>query len=210
MTWDKDQQWEKLWWGDCANTFGEESKQISYAYRMGLENVPVDGHWPVYNIEGRSVLDIGGGPASLLLKTVNPGRRVVIDPCPYPEWILSRYEQCGIEYYNYTGEEYLRFSAYKGQPTSPLREVHFDECWIYNVLQHVQEPEKIIANARKSADIIRLFEWIDMPASIGHPHTLTKPSLDDWLGVMDSASGVEVMQGENDCYGKAYFGCFAT
>jgi len=207
MTWEQDQQWEQFWWNNCANTFGEESKQISYAYRMGLENIPVDGHWPVYNIEGRSVLDIGGGPASLLLKTINGGKMVVIDPCGYPEWVEKRYRHVGIEYYKYTGEEYPKFSAWQGEPSHPLREVHFDECWIYNVLQHVQEPEKIIANARASADAIRIFEWIDMPTSIGHPHSLSKEELDEWLSV---DGYTEVMTGENDCHGKAYFGCFAT
>ncbi len=37
MPWDDDQQWESEWWGDCVNTFAEETKQLTYAKKMGLE-----------------------------------------------------------------------------------------------------------------------------------------------------------------------------
>lgn len=173
---------------------------------MGLENVPRDGHWPVYDLGGKSVLDIGGGPASLLLKTINPGRRVVIDPCEYPGWVGARYDEVGIEYFRYTGEDYR-------DPPSQFAEAKFDECWIYNVLQHVKSPKKIIENARKSANTIRLFEWIDMPTSIGHPHSLTFADLREWLGHFKYKGdnwGIVNMTGENDCYGKAFYGTFKT
>src|SRR5258708_2166182 len=42
------QDFEKLWWSDCTNTFGEEAKQLTYAHRMGLVNEPREGKWPVY------------------------------------------------------------------------------------------------------------------------------------------------------------------
>jgi len=61
------QDFEADWWGSCANTYGEESKQIVYARLMNLSPQNLDGHWPVYDIDGGSVLDIGGGPSSMLL-----------------------------------------------------------------------------------------------------------------------------------------------
>lgn len=150
MTWDDDQRSEAAWWGDCSNTFGEETKQLTYARKLGLDPLNIDGHWPTYDLTGRSVLDIGGGPVSLLLKTINRAKATVVDPCRYPDWIRDRYTTAGIAYLQQPGEQ-----------ATPLG---FDEAWIYNVLQHVQDPGQIIRNAKASAPVVRLFEWIGIPA----------------------------------------------
>ena len=87
-------EWEKQWWGTCQNTYGEEEKQVVCATKMGLRFFH-DGKGP-YNIDmhGSSVLDIGGGPCSLLLKCVNVKGKVA-DPLllGFPHWILERYEE---------------------------------------------------------------------------------------------------------------------
>ena len=74
-------QFERDWWGNCVNTFAEEVKQLTYANRMGLVNVGVDGgYWPVYDLQGKSIVDIGGGPVSMLLKAVGHQGSAVVDP----------------------------------------------------------------------------------------------------------------------------------
>lgn len=201
------QEFERKWWGNCTNTFGEEAKQITYAHRMGLVNEKfggwIDGDhvegdaWPSYDMHGKSVLDIGGGPVSVLLKTRNAGRRVVVDPCLYPEWVSARYEAAGIEYVVEYGEHIDQLVA--------LHRTTFDEVWIYNVLQHTMDPEKIIQNARAIGKVVRIFEWIDTPPTLGHPHTLTKENLDRWLGGFGQT---EWLDGENTCHGLAYYGAF--
>lgn len=190
MAWDDDQEFERGWWGDCFLTYGEESKQLTYAHRMGLRIVPWGGQWPVYDLGGRSVLDIGGGPVSMLLKCVNGGRRMVVDPCEYPGWVQVRYLSAGIEYVKGEGE----------RPWS--QDAAFDEVWIYNVLQHTRDPELILKNALAAAPVLRIFEWIDMPAHEGHPHELKADVLDGWLGFRGT---VERMH-ENGCVGTAYYG----
>lgn len=185
------QAFEAGWWGDCANTFGEECKQLTYAYRMGLVNVPSGGHWPVYDMAGKGVLDVGGGPASMLLKTTNLGRGVVVDPCPYPGWVRARYAAHGVEWMQLRGEDW--------------RGGGFDEVWVYNVLQHVEDPELVIRNARAAGRILRVFEWIEMPATIGHPHVLRAADLDAWVGATGRVEEVD----ENGAVGLAWFGTFA-
>ena len=193
--WDEDQQWESDWWGDCSNTFAEESKQISYAHRMGLINQPINnGRWPEYDLVGKSVLDIGGGPTSMLLKTRNGGHREVLDPCKYPNWVHLRYRTAGIQYTVLAGED-IEDVAEK-----------FDEVWIYNVLQHTQDPAKIIANARKVSHLIRIFEWVDIPPHTGHPHELKAANLQEWLG----GFGTVEQMAENGCNGRAFYGQFIT
>jgi len=187
-------QFERDWWGNCVNTFAEEVKQLTYANRMGLINAGVDGgYWPVYDLQGKSIVDIGGGPVSMLLKAVGHHGSVVIDPCDYPEWITDRYLDAGI-----------LFSKQRGEDIT-IKNYLCDEVWIYNVLQHTDSPETIIDNARRMASTVRLFEWIDIPAYLGHPQELKAQLLDEWLG----GHGTVEEMNENGCVGRAYYGVFS-
>src|SRR6266498_3446295 len=186
--WSDDQEFEREWWSDCSNTFTEETKQLTYGYKMGLTCYSSRGKWPCYNLEGKSILDIGGGPVSMLLKCENRGPSCVVDPCIYPAWVGLRYQEVGIKYIREKGED---FSS--GE---------WDEAWIYNVLQHTENPELIIQNARKVAPVIRIFEWVDMPAHLGHPQELKEEELNEWLG----GEGTTEVLNENSCNGRAYFG----
>ena len=71
---------------------------------MGLRPNWSCAHPPEFDLMDRSVVDIGGGPASLLLKCMNKGRAVVADPSVFPDWVTARYEACGIEYWRMEGE----------------------------------------------------------------------------------------------------------
>jgi hypothetical protein len=186
------QEWENEWWGTCTNTFGEEAKQITYAHRMGLVNNPQDGKWPVYDLNGYSVLDLGGGPTSMLLKTVG-GWGAVVDPCPYPDWVAARYAAAGVFYHVETAESFV----------NPY-DAKLSECWIYNVLQHVEDPEKVIATAKKCAHLLRMFEWVETETNIGHPHSLHADELNRWV---DGTGTVEPVN-ENGAVGLAYYGTF--
>ena len=191
--WNKAQTWERDWWGTCQNTYGEEEKQLLYAKRMGLEFFH-DRKSP-YNIKGMTgvkVVDLGGGPASLLLKC--PGViGVVVDPLSVPDWVKGRYNAAGINLYQQPAEQ-----ALKGM---------YDEAWIYNCLQHTQDPEKIIRNAQKAAKLIRIFEWLETSVNDGHPYTFTEGGLNDLL---TGEGKVELLQGEANFYGKCYYGIFPT
>jgi len=91
------QKFEADYWGNCINTSSEEDKQRQYAELMGLRLVRCGAGWG-YDLHGRSVIDLGGGPVSLLLKCANlkKGRTVVVDPGNWPDWVRSRYECAGI------------------------------------------------------------------------------------------------------------------
>ena len=193
VEWTDAQEWESNWWDKCQNTYGEEEKQVVYAHRMGLRMVH-DGRSP-YNIDmqERSVVDIGGGPVSLLLKCFNLGLAVVVDPLVVPEWVYQRYNSAGITLIN---EQAEAMSVDEGK---------FDEAWIYNCLQHTEDPHTVVRNALNVASYVRVFEWLDTRVNEGHPHTFTKEILDDWL--MGDGK-VEVLQGEANCYGKCYYGIF--
>lgn len=186
----KAQQWESNWWSTCQNTFGEELKQLTYARRMGLEFYH-NGKSPYnINMNGQSVLDIGGGPVSLLLKCTHLKRGKVIDPLSVPDWVIARYKLSQIEF--------------EQMPAEQMYETEWDECWIYNCLQHVENPIQIIQNVCKVANLIRIFEWVDTPTNIGHPHSLSKEKLDTWLNGCGKVDQIN----ENTAVGKAYYGVF--
>lgn len=189
------QDFEARWWGGCVNTYGEETKQLVYARHMGLRFRDRGGPGPECDMIGRSVVDIGGGPCSLLLKTFGLKRGLVIDPCPYPDWVADRYEAARIEYHRSGGE-----TPFVRGPGSN----RFNEAWIYNVLQHVEDPERVISNARHGARLIRIFEWVNVPAHLGHPHELTREKLDEWLG----GKGTTATINSGGAVGVAYYGTF--
>lgn len=192
MTTDEHQKFEASFWGNCVNTFCEEQKQYVYAKHMGLELVRTEDKAYGFDLAGKSILDIGGGPISLLLRCINLGDCCVVDPCPYPEWTKMRYQCMGVQYLPIPGEIVENF---------PRK----DEVWIYNVLQHTEDPEKIIRNAKAIAPVLRIFEWVEVPAHLGHPHELTRESLESWIG---QSGNISYFDGDSYCYGKAFHGCF--
>jgi hypothetical protein len=192
-SWTEAQEFEQQFWGNCLNTISEELKQQVYARHMGLELTQVSAIGMGYDLKGKRVLDIGGGPVSLLLKCVNSAG-VVIDPCQFPDWVALRYAVANVAFYRRAGE---------GLDDFPHNS--FDEVWIYNVLQHTEDPAKIIANAKRLAPRLRIFEWIDLPAYPGHPQELTKAKLEEWIGMPGEVSE---QQGEGGCWGRAFHGDF--
>jgi len=193
MTWKKAQAWEENWWGNCVNTFNEEKKQLIYAQRMGLKTSPNPKTPYRFDLKGKSILDIGSGPCSLLLKCENFKQSYAIDPLmnKYPEWVRERYNSIG-----------LVCNDEKGEDVDDYPKV--DEVWIYNVLEHVDSPKKVIENAKKVGKIIRLFEWINTKKNPGHPHSLKEKKLDKWLG----GTGKTEDMSSNGLFGTAYYGIF--
>lgn len=193
MTWADETQWERSWWGTCVNSYMEEEKQLIYARKMGL-NMYHDGKTPYnFSVKGR-ILDIGGGPISILLKCPY-AKGTVIDPCDYPAWIAERYKCAGMDYIHGKGEDLPILSSI--QPG-------FDEVWIYNVLQHVENPKTICDNALEYGRIVRIFEWVDNGVSPGHPQNLHEAELNQWL---KGIGKVEVLN-TSICKGKCYCGIF--
>ena len=104
MNWNNAQKWESDWWGNCTNTLTEDLKQMTYTRLMGLEFTNRDGHL-VIDLKGKSVVDIGGGPTSILLKCINFSYATVVDPCDYPKWTEDRYNYAHIDLLKLPGEQ---------------------------------------------------------------------------------------------------------
>lgn len=202
-TWAEAQAEEAGFWGDCANTLGEELKQLTYAKYLGLEFFH-DGNSP-YNLDfkGQPALDVGGGPVSLLLRAKRqPAELAVADPCGYPMWTLMRYQEAGITYLRKRGED-----------LGDLQPNYYGTVLMYNVLQHTEDPEKIFSNiyrALKPGGSFHFFDWIDTPTNTAHPVTL---KLEDMARMLKGAGfDAEPLKradiNENYAIGKASYGVF--
>lgn len=189
--WQESQEWEKEWWAGCFNTFFEEEKQFAYAKRMGIPIVYDGKSGFEFDMKGY-ILDIGGGPTSMLLKAPK-AKGVVIDPCEFPTWVYSRYTAAGIVWRKMKGED-IDKTTLNG----------FDACLIYNCLQHVEDPAKIAANALQVAKVVRVFEWLETGVVKGHPQNLTKDKMDEWFCGAGKAETIN----EGQAHGLCYHGIF--
>lgn len=188
-------EFERSYWGNCCNTFDEESKQYDYAQLMGLVR-----EGDSFNLHGKSVLDIGGGPCSLLLKCkrLGPFCRVV-DPCQYPKWTYARYYEHGI-------------ASQIGRAEDLASDVKYDEVWLYNVLQHTEDPAEILRRAWRVVRPLgrfRFFEWVNIPPHEGHPHMITPELFSPLIPNGWPASGASLHGGTLHgprCYGQFFAG----
>jgi len=173
--WEDAQKWERTWWHTYPEHHGMEIKKGQIV--AGLMSIrPAD-------IRDKSVLDIGCGPFSLL-QSIQAKRAVCLDPLDYGS-LDEPYRILAEQGWNIT-----RICMRGEDITLPgPREIlgTFDEAWIYNCLQHVIDPQLILANAMQVAKRVRIFEWTDMPPYEGHLHTI-KPNmilhnfkLRDWI-----------------------------
>jgi len=180
---------EADFWNGALNTYNEETKQLLYLREMGF---PALRDWRTphnFDAKQQSIIDFGGGPTSVLLKFVNLKRGLVIDPMKQPAWVASRYAAAGILYAEMPAEHANIIGAQD-----------VDIALIYNCLQHCEDPEKVIANARANAKHLAVFEWINVPPHDGHPHMLTAEKLEAWCG----RKGVVKRFADNECFGEAW------
>jgi 2-polyprenyl-3-methyl-5-hydroxy-6-metoxy-1,4-benzoquinol methylase len=191
QTWEEAQKWEKEWHSDCVNSYNEETKQYIYAKYMGLDVYKDNYYGQIgWDFKDKSIIDIGCGPYSLLMKS-KARKKVGVDPCDYPKWVEMRYQAVNVELLKIPAEELN------------TNEV-FDEALIYNCLQHTINPRKIIENVLACSKLIRIFEWVEQGISDGHIHDLHVHELDEWLG----GSGKIEFINSGPCVGLAYWGIF--
>jgi len=169
--WSKSQEFEKKWWLTCTNRHSFEILKSDFVSRIMM----VDRGLP-----NKSVIDIGCGPFSLLLRIpVKEG--TAVDPIFYDK-LEDAYKAKGI-----------KRLVMRGEDLDILTE-RYDEVWIYNCLQHVVNPSRILKNAMILAPIVRIFEWINIPPYEGHLHMLTQdllsqPFIQDKWTIIQKSTG---------------------
>lgn len=154
--------------------------QEQYIDAMGIRNDYFHAPDNSLNMSGLNVLDIGGGPSSILLRTnhlrgnqhegLNAG--VVIDPLLISEHQRLRYDYYGIKFIQDQAENIDQYYSENG---------YFDECFIYNCLQHVLDPVKILDKATLVSKRIRIAEPLNIPTDHMHLHMFNKQYFDNYF-----------------------------
>jgi ubiquinone/menaquinone biosynthesis C-methylase UbiE len=180
--------------------------QEQYMDAMGIHDDYFHAPDNSLNMSGLNVLDVGGGPSSILLRTnklrgnqhdgVNHG--VVIDPLIITEHQKLRYDYYGIEFIQDQSENIDQYYSERG---------YFDECFIYNCLQHVVDPIEILDKVTSISKRIRIAEPLNIPTDSMHLHMFTKEYFDNYF----SESKFEVHQVNVERIGSChhYVGLFS-
>lgn len=131
-------------------------------------------------IAGKRILDIGCGPESLLISVAGYAEGcVALDPLTFTEQDEARYAAAGIERAIIPAEQFDACGKL------------FDEVWIYNCLQHVQDPAKVCEVAQSATKgAVRIFEYINVPTDELHLHTLQEHVLDEYFRGMNCYSKI--------------------
>jgi hypothetical protein len=118
-----------------------------------------------HDLKGKRIIEIGCAHIPALLFCSNY-EGVIIEPMP-SDILLELTETMPVELIREPAE-YVDLSGY-------------NEVWLFNVLQHVIDPELLINNMKKSANIIRYFEPVNMETCVHHPHGFTMDDFKKWF-----------------------------
>lgn len=153
--WLQAQQAERQFHNEDFET-GKEHYGISYAQYFKWLNIDPD-------LQGKNIVEIGPAdfPALGYCRNLGDGC-LIIEPMP---------------------SEYLKRFGLKIS-TSMAEDAYYkaDEVWLFNVLQHVVDPYKIVERAKVQADVVRFFEPINYGINECHPWNLIIEMFKDWFG----------------------------
>ena len=141
------------------------------------------------DLAGKKIMEIGPGRISGLLFCSNYNTSYVVEPTEY-DGIDHLYVNKKIEIIKERLEDAV------------LPDV--DEVWIFNLMQHVQDPDLLVKKCKEKSKIIRFFEPIDLPTNTEHPFTFSKNDFVEYFGdcVKDfEPSGIPGFHGARCVYG---------
>lgn len=163
--WQEAQRFEQLYWAAEARNPEKLARDLAdgHHFTKGVLDIRRE------TITNAAVLDIAGGPYPLgigLPLTIY----AVLDPAEYPDDRgVDRIRQCAEDY----------------------TDAHYTEVWGYNVLQHVRDPARVMATARRCGlRRVRWFDVVDTPIYPVHPHSISA----DWLRAELSRDGFRIVR----------------
>jgi len=135
------------------------------------------------DLDGKTILEIGPARIPALLYCNNYGPSFIVEPTKYED------------------AEHL----YENKPITFIRELYeecdspvVDEIWLFNVLQHIQNPDYFIEKCKKNAKVIKFFEPINTPIEVHHPHSFTLEDYELYFG-----DSVKLYKGSSEKYHTA-------
>lgn len=126
------------------------------------------------DLGGLNVIEVGPADFPALNECSGDGTRIIVEPMP-SEHLERICKEKGIQLVT-TPFEKLNLQVGEPRPSG------ITEVWLFNVMQHVIDPDKFIEQAKSIADRIRFFEPIDQPITEYHPHTYSLADYQKYFG----------------------------
>lgn len=136
--------------------FKDGKEHYRKSYEQYFKYVGIDP-----DLKGKRIVEIGCADFPALAYCTNLGDCMVIEPMP-----SEHLKRAGIKICTDLAED---------------AEYEADEVWLFNVLQHVISPNKIVERAKKQAKIVRYFEPIEYGTDQCHLHNLTFGDFQTWF-----------------------------
>jgi hypothetical protein len=147
-----------------------------YSFYFRYLNIDTD-------LNNKSIIEIGPARIAALLYCNNFSNSYIVEPTTYENSeILYQDKQI-----NFIRETYEDCDSPK-----------VDEIWLFNVLQHIIDPDKFIEKAKKNCNIIKFFEPINTPIEVHHPHSFTENDYKNYFG-----DSVKLYKGGTEIYHTA-------
>lgn len=167
MNWEKSNELESNYWDIFTAEMMTLKHQDLYMEFLDINSDYFTKGDNSLNFSNLKVLDVGGVPISVLLRTNNGKGNlhdevlegVIIDPAKINKYQLDRYSFFKLNFINDKAENIKKYYS---------EENFFDECLIYNCLQHAEEPLIILNSIFFISKRIRLSDPIN--AEIGDCH----------------------------------------
>jgi hypothetical protein len=151
--------------------YGEGIMHYHNSYRNYFELVGLG-----FDLGGMTVIEVGPAdfPALYFCENMNG---VVVEPME-SEHLKRICEHKNIQLIKKMLEEI------DGEEIIALQVSHnaLTEVWLFNVMQHIADPESFVMKAKMLADRIRFFEPINRPAETHHPQSYTLEDFKRWFG----------------------------
>lgn len=122
-----------------------------------------------FDLKGSSVTEIGPADFPALAYCTNYATSVVIEPMP-STWLMKSIDNKPIV---------LIKEAVENIYPDELPETK--EVWIFNVMQHIIDPDEFIDQCKTIGEIVRFFEPINYPTSVHHPHAFDIDDFKNWF-----------------------------
>ena len=148
------QQWEQAQAGELVITRYDDSLDQERVSSIILEFF----NKTTKSFKGKKILEVGGGPFPAV-GFCNGTKATVVDPLS--DQFNTKYRGDNV---NWVSEQ---FEDYSGATV--------DEVWVFNVLQHVIDPQALLEKAATVGKVVRVFEPINTPTNRENPQSLDTP-----------------------------------
>lgn len=176
LGWFLAQKGEKKWWHQWSKSHVNDDQWLNSVMEYFGINEGQD-------FGSSTLVDVGSGPIGILTK-INATQKIAVDPLDMK-----------------TQDSQIKRIMAPGEKI-PLLDGSSDAVFIYNVLQHVMSPIKVLDEGKrilKRGGKFYILEQLNLPTNLLHPHSLKIELFNNWLDKNDFIIEKKMVQ-KDSCF----------